>query len=296
MFSLDVLPEHPWSEKKGDSLHQTLVLYDNAGEHFQSGRDSASDPGTRHLVQSEGMFFVFDPTKNVAFRELCESEDPQMRAGARVERQEPLLTEALERIKRHSGNASREDLDRPLVVIVTKYDAWQSLLNWDLPQPWTPADEMSVAGLDQARLRATSLAVRDLLQRVTPEVVATAESFSSRVIYLPTSALGHSPTLHQQENGAEALLVRPCDVRPVWVAVPMLYMLALFGMIPVVKTGKTPDMPVAEDSRPSGDKVTLTVPGTERQMKVPQSYRGSVVRCPRTGRWFWLPGPEDDIN
>ncbi len=286
IFSVEGLPDHPWMDKKPEEMEQTLVLYDNAGEHFQSGRDSAADPGTRHLVKSEGMFFVFDPTRNVEFRKMCDSDDPQMEDGSPVERQEPLLTEALQRIERHSGNA-QQDLSRPFVVVVSKFDVWREQLDSELPDPWKETDNFPTAVLHRPNLRAISLAVREMLLNVTPELVATAESFSSRVLYLPTSALGHSPTLDESRD--DSLLVRPDDIDPTLAEVPLLYMLGLFGMIPLVKGRKNSSMSVAEDLRRSGSGLSVKVPGEDHRITVPRTYAGGPVRCPESQKWFWLP-------
>src|SRR5439155_1969479 len=39
----------------------SLIFYDNAGEHFQPGRDSADSPGAQHVASSAGILFLFDP-------------------------------------------------------------------------------------------------------------------------------------------------------------------------------------------------------------------------------------------
>ena len=46
----------------------SLIFYDNAGEHFQPGRDSADSPGAQHVASSAGIMFLFDPFNNPDFR------------------------------------------------------------------------------------------------------------------------------------------------------------------------------------------------------------------------------------
>ena len=58
--------------------------------------------------------------------------------------------------------------------------------------------------------------------RTAPEMVSTIESFSSKVLYLPLSALGHNPS----SQG-----VRPNDIRPAWVELPLLYTLHKMGYV-----------------------------------------------------------------
>ena len=295
MFSLQPQAHHPSYSAMKDSLNQTLVLYDNAGEHFQPGADSAANPGTQHMVRSRGIFFLFDPSKDPRFRAHCKSRDPQMKGHAQVERQEILLSESIARIKRHSDSAGRLNLDRPIIVVVTKYDIWRALLRHPLPNPWRQSPHFTTSVLDMDAIGVTSFEVRRLLMRFCPELVATAEAFSSNVVYLPVSALGHSPTERRDPNdpNIRLLVVRPKNIRPIWSVVPVLQMLSYFGMILAMKRKKNDKLPVASDCRLSGKLVALTVPGTKQRLAVPTSYLGRLLRCPETGVWFWVPTAEE---
>jgi hypothetical protein len=51
-------------------------------------------------------------------------------------------------------------------------------------------------------------------------MVSTAEDFAENVVYIPVSALGHSPEKYPEKNG---LLIKPKDIRPRWVTIPLLY-------------------------------------------------------------------------
>ena len=231
-----------------------------------------------------------------------------MRRGASVEQQERLLTEAIARTKRHAHSSGARRGDRPLIVVVTKYDIWRSLLKYDLPDPWRTSRASATTVLDSDAIGAVSFAVRSLLAKVSREVVATAESFSSKVTYLPVSALGHSPfevkdanahaqegDLGQVEQGNVPLAVRPKNIRPIWPSVPMLCMLGHFGMIPKIrrKRSSAEQFPVAQDCIASGSLLVVTVPGTDQRLEVPAAYTGRLVRCPVTGTWFWAPTIEE---
>src|SRR5262249_38231646 len=48
IFSLRPLDEHP-NRQAVSKLSRAVCLYDNAGEHFLPGQDTASSPVTRHL-------------------------------------------------------------------------------------------------------------------------------------------------------------------------------------------------------------------------------------------------------
>ncbi len=74
--------------------------------------------------------------------------------------------------------------------------------------------------LDLDRIERISQKVRRLLLELTPEVVSNAEDFSDEVFYIPVSALGHSPEKYPDRNG---LLIKPKDVQPRWVTIPLLY-------------------------------------------------------------------------
>jgi len=46
----------------------SLILYDNAGEHFEPGVDIHDSPGAMHVATSAGLIFLFDPTANARFK------------------------------------------------------------------------------------------------------------------------------------------------------------------------------------------------------------------------------------
>ena len=66
LFSVSPQTAHP-NHKKAADLSTVLCLYDNAGESFLPGADSALSPVTRHLAKSEVLLFLFDPTQDPHF-------------------------------------------------------------------------------------------------------------------------------------------------------------------------------------------------------------------------------------
>jgi hypothetical protein len=141
-------------------------------------------------------------------------------------RQETILGEAAIRLRKYKGISAYERYDRPLLVLVAKSDIWGPLLDVDtLSEPIVTAPEGHghVAALDVARITAVSARLRTLLQEIAPEIVTAAEDFCYDVTYIPVSALGHSPQQHPEQPG---LLIRPRDIRPRWVTVPVLYAFA----------------------------------------------------------------------
>ena len=301
MFSLEGQPHHPWYKKKRDQLEQLLIVYDNAGEDFYEGSDSTTAPVTRHLVRSSGILFVFDPCQDKEFQRLCRSSDPQM-AIYDVRRQDQLLSEAIHRIERHSDRHSSAARERPLIVVVNKYDVWHELLDLQrLPDPWVRSDSLPTTGLNRDSIAVVSFAIRNLLLDVCPALVDRAESFSKQVTYLPASPLGHSPMqiIGEESDGDQAqfmqssLQVRPADIDPVWATVPLLYMLAQLKLIPVFPSKRAQKLPVAQDCRRSGDMLTLTVPGTSETLWVPDRYLGCPLRAPESKKLFRLPAENE---
>ena len=289
MFSITPAEHHPDYEAVRERISRTLVLYDNAGEHFEPGMDSVDNPTTRHLIFSDTIFFLFDPTKDVRFRKLCQGKtDPQLAKGSRVQRQEVLMTEMINRIEKYSGKRRRTKSKKRLIVIVPKCDIWLDLLGYELPEhPWKWDPEYRTCALDVDCIMSTSFSLRSLLERVSPELVASAESFSGEVVFLPNSALGTSPEL-----GGEAGIfgVRPGDVKPFWIPVPMLYLFHRQGLTPVLRKELLPPRDLVDiDYTLSGEIVFVTVPGEEIPLQIPTYYSGYRLRCPRTGQWFQMP-------
>ena len=214
-----------------DRLTHLFTLYDNAGEHFFPGADTARAPGTQHLAKAQVLMFVFDPTQDVRFRQRLAglSGDPQLAAGTKTSRQDQLIVEMARRVRMHAGLAPHERVPKPLFVLLSKSDIWASLLREEDGSPVdveTPPYAVERAGLGKLgiqRVDRVSDRVRALLREVAPEVVAAAEDAFERVIFVPVSAIGTSPVL----DAATGLLKVPvARISPRWVTVPFIYTLA----------------------------------------------------------------------
>jgi hypothetical protein len=233
LFAVQPQPQHP-NFDRAEQVRRVLCLYDNAGEHFQIGRDSTSSPVTRHMAQARVLFFLFDPMQDPRFQQHCRA--PVTGPGRPADgprRQEMLLQEAAIRIRRVLGLSDGSKHDRPLVVVVTKYDAWSNLLGDELAEPWVFNRE-NRAGIDLDQILQRSRVLRELLLGLCPEVVITAEEFAREVSYLPVTALGQSP----ETAGNAGLAIRPRDIHPRWATVPLLYALCRWmpGLIPSRKS------------------------------------------------------------
>ncbi len=124
---------------KFKEISRVLCFYDNAGESFLPGEDTATSPVTRHLAKSRALMFLFDPTQDMRFRRLCEGKtsDPQMMvrserfAQEKPVRQETILSEAAMRVRRYAGIGQNQRFTRPLVMVISKYDSWAKLLPFE---------------------------------------------------------------------------------------------------------------------------------------------------------------------
>ena len=221
LFSLHASSDYV--ERPDIPSNRTLVLYDNAGEHFQAGADSAATPGTKHLVHAEGILFLFDPTEDPRFRSILSRDSSSAQFSAKTHRQDILLIETIGRIRKYLGMSSNDRIRKTVIVGISKADLLPDYLSL-AEDPWRILPGSKDAALDMQVITKMSNVVRSLLEKFAPEIVATVESFAESVLYVPNSALGHHPS----KAG-----IRPCDIKPRWVEVPLLYVLSRLGYIRV---------------------------------------------------------------
>jgi hypothetical protein len=231
VFRLRTLPNHPHA-LNGRQLGRAMCLYDNAGEHFLPGAQTANSPGTRHLSVSRSLLFLFDPTQHPGIRRACEgrSADPQIRDEMVSFRQDHILNEATRRIRAEMGLRQDQRDQRPLIVVLTKYDAWSSLIgSRPLNNDWAfESGPHDISRLKVGLLKELSNRFRTMLLKYAPELVAAAEAFSEDVIWIPVSALGTSPEeipdVAPVGNPPRAALgIRPEKIQPQWSEIPLLY-------------------------------------------------------------------------
>jgi hypothetical protein len=222
LFSLHPGTDHPRGAMRA-RLGRIVCLYDNAGEHYAVGQDTSLTPVTRHLSRAKVLLFLVDPTQDPRFRGKLKgiSEDPQIVEPMQTVRQETILTEATMRVRKHAGLSAHQRYDRPLIVLVGKSDIWSNLIDEDIASnPFIKDPTSSLSALDMERIERVSGKVRKLLLAVSPEIVTAAEDFANEVVYIPVSALGHSP---EKQEGKTGLFIKPSDIHPHWVMVPLLY-------------------------------------------------------------------------
>jgi hypothetical protein len=241
VFSLQAAAGHP-TRIGSESLSQMLCLYDNPGEHFRPGANRATNSCDDHLALSHAILFLFDPSQDQKFREQCLCET-QSRAGNIPQSQQvTILNEIAKRVREYEGLKPNQLCNRPLIVVLTKFDAWSHLLEdeEDRSDPWICLPPYGTCVLDQARIRERSRQLRELMMRYSRELVVAAEGFASDVNYIAVSALADRSHPGRLEVDPQSRLVsiRPKDIRPYWAAVPLLFALSrsLPRLIPCAST------------------------------------------------------------
>ena len=208
----------------GTERRSVMVLYDNAGEHFLPGSTFAgSDSSTRHLERSSAIVMVFDPMQDLRFRKrYAAGVDAPHTSGH--ERQELVLTEAIARIRRLRGLDPTAPVSIPVVIALTKADAWA---NSALGPGWS--DLKLPEGIDERReaivtqLRAVDALARNALRATAPEFVNAATALAKDVWFVPVSALGTSPI----RTSSGAFTLRADTIQPQWAEMPFVLALAL---------------------------------------------------------------------
>jgi hypothetical protein len=203
----------------------SIVFYDNAGEHFEPGRNSADSPGAQHIAVASGIFFLFDPLYNPEFRRKLEGHtDPQLFDRKR-DQQDILLAESEARIKEILGLSASERISTPLAVLAGKSDAWLNMLG---DAPLKPAYQFNSQGvcvrLDH--IRENSERIRSLLLSISPSIVANAEAISSDVMYFAISPLGHPPVRFEDDDGVARIGPDPAKLSPQCVEDATLWVLS----------------------------------------------------------------------
>ena len=119
---------------------------------------------------------------------------------------------------------------RPLIVVLSKYDAWKALApDIELRKEWIFRElKQGLNLLNVRQLQSVSKKLRELLQQHSPEIVSISEAFSEDVIYIPVSALGCSPREIPDappigDPPRRPLGVLAGEISPEWAEVPLLY-------------------------------------------------------------------------
>ena len=203
----------------------SVIFYDNAGEHFQPGRDSADSPGAQHVASSSGILFLFDPFNNPEFRRLiADRKDPQLERPV-LDHQSIILSEMKVRITRLLKLDLTAQIEAPLAVLIGKCDAWLHLLG---EEPFRNPVRRGFLDLDA--VEENSHILRQLMLRISSPVVANAESISRQALFFPVSSFGHAPV----KVGPGDFVPDARRLQPYQVEVPLLWILSRIapGLVP----------------------------------------------------------------
>jgi hypothetical protein len=210
----------------------SVILYDNAGEHFEPGIDIHDSPGAMHVATSSGLIFLFDPTANARFKaKLVGVEDPQLALKGRIDQQDSILAEMETRMKRVLGLAQDERIRTPLAFVVGKSDTWEKLLS-------SPLEPVVRSGaLDLAAVRRNSDRVREALAALCPGLVASAESLAEQICYFAATSFGHTPVMIQNGLNKGRIAPDPQRLAPAHVEEPLYWLMHLASpaMIPAAE-------------------------------------------------------------
>ena len=126
------------------------------------------------------------------------------------------------RIRKHSEMGLKDQSDKPLIVVCTKFDAWSSLMK-PLPKPWALPKGKKTHVLNLKNIQKVSSELKALLEEHCPDVVSSAEAISSQVYFVPVSATGCTPV---QDEAHGDYRIRTDSIKPLWCEVPVLLALA----------------------------------------------------------------------
>ena len=206
---------------------QLLCLYDNAGEHFLPGSDTPHQPVTRHLAASRALVFVVDPTQDQRVIERLGGREAVRAlggAGSTEQRQDLVLIEAANRVRRLRAMSAGEPLPFRIVLALAKADIWGHLAQPEIKADFGGAavrSSVAVPTIDV--LEGVHAACSGFLSELMPEFLATARALDPKFRIVPFSGLGRPPARSDTDAG---LTIKPRDVRPVWPAAPIVVALA----------------------------------------------------------------------
>lgn len=199
----------------------SLVFYDNAGEHFEPGRNSADSPGAQHIAAASGILFLFDPIYSTEFKKrIRNTSDPQLQQRL-VDQQDILLAEAEVRIKNILAMDQRSRIPTPLAVVLGKCDIWIDEIGREKIQ-----DPVVAGKLDQRIVDANSRLLREFLLEIHSPIISNAEAISATVRYFAASPLGSSPVRFVTADGDEGIGPDPARIKPMFVEPPVLWLLS----------------------------------------------------------------------
>lgn len=278
-------------------LERNIILYDNAGEHFQPGHESVNNLATSHLACSDGIIFVFDPLLDMRMMKYCDSSDPQFKSDAA--NQLSLFFEMTSRVRLFSGLTPQDRYGQPLIIAIAKFDVLKEKFDIDIEQnDYIIYDSGKMEySLDIGVITDVSYRLREKMLDIAPEFVSAAEGFSDTVYFVPVSSFGCSPEIMDNQmpgvsSGKQALGIVPSRIKPFWAEVPMLMQLYLHGLLRGSETCSRDALPI-EQYKFTEESVIFSFPGVHKRCELPRNYWGMQVFCKENKQYYQIPAPGD---
>lgn len=261
-----------------NNLNRVIVLYDNAGEHFQPGYDSAITPVTRHLSRAGGIIFLFDPSDDPRIAQLLPNNSNE-RVESNLQKQAVLLNEMIVRLKNHLGLSVEERYQKPIVFAISKADLLYHIPDLEFShEPLNIKIGSNINAVNLSAIAKISFNTRSFLKKYVPEIVNLIESFAETIIYVPISALGHDDNSDDSKDK---------NATPSLVEIPILYILSKLGFIPSAKT--IDDAPVIDLYEINNRYIEFKEPVSGQNIQVPLIYAGYTITVPETQSTFQIP-------
>ncbi len=221
---------------------KVIVLYDNAGEDFLPDVEGVDTVAIQHVSKSRIIFMLFDPTQDPRFQRLLQDSNDTFidkLSFSEVYRQEIILKGLEKHIKRYLNIPYNEKIPKILVIVVPKADIWAKFADIDIEQEPYIRDPSRGNVFNINMVEKISNQTQEFISNISPDFPTVANNFSKHTLWVPVSSTGVPPALVKQ-GGGEFYGIRPKDISPKWVTVPMVYCLAKFakGLIPLSKDQK----------------------------------------------------------
>ena len=206
-----------------------LVFFDNAGEHFRPENDSVDNPGAQHVASASGIIFLFDPFNHNDFKRAIQkdrSNAPQF-DNPTIDNVNVILAEMKKRIQQINNT---DKLKAPLAFIVGKYDSWFQLV----PEGEHFYEPRQEGVLSYNAIKDNSDLTRKVLRKISPGLVAQAESLSENTMFFPVSNFGVPPVTVVKE-GKNFVVPDPQRLKPLFVDIPVLWLISQFNsnLVPI---------------------------------------------------------------
>lgn len=194
----------------------SLVLYDNAGEHYQPGVNIAESPGALHVAYSDLIIFLFDPLNSIQFGKALQKTTPDTERKRIVDKHLTILSEMENRISTVENSIGGKNQEKIFAFVINKLDAWEHLLGKDPLQ-----DPMFDGRINLDIIDKNSDRLKELLMSICPSIAAAAEAISKHCKFFAACPLGHSPV--KTSTGLHA--PDPSKINPKFVELPVVWFL-----------------------------------------------------------------------